>query len=918
VDTPAYATFKYCVPQFKCRMVERPALEHRLGQALEQSRVVVVQAPAGFGKSATLARQVSLLPADCAVAWISADDDDNLPRFIAGLVTALEPYDVPWRVSPQGLVEIAQQSAAGLGACAAALCNALGASERRRGVLAIDDAHAIPDPRVFQLLDAILQDMPEGWTLLLGCRGELPLPLARLRMAGLVAEFGPADLAFSEREISALVDAEPGSPGPARQETVDALMSETGGWIAGVVLMRSRHKSAGPKAPASGRQSRRWLFEYLEQEVFKDLSPELREFLVRCSVLPTLTPSRCAVVAQTPMAFKLLDKVTRWEAFVSLVEGDELSLRLHELFRDCLLELLQRDHADEVPALLERAAATEPDPLRRVEMFIRAGAVDAAQRALADAAPRLILSEHPSAIKRATELFPEHVGATSGWVNYWRGISEWFAFDATMGLDSMHRAAEAFDRQGLEIDAARARAYESVAGVLQGRFEASRALVSQVLAQSTDVEALAIAHVALAWLESFTAPPEQAQVAQILSRLKEALVRCQDPGVWFRCVSLLNGFVGRAGTRELLQQIVDYALAIATDAYPALQGVASTLNAGLKLHAGQLALAGAELRTARETVQWLGNPTLLNGPLQRYTAMHGVLCGDPDETSRACEVMLDHARPWRGKAYIGLAACSVAACTLFYASVGEWGRALAMRPELKPVGAEAQPPISARVARFQSLALGRLEIHEGAAEQALAHMQPTMAAWQRWDSWGLSTAAHLVFALAAWRSGLPERAWQAISAAIQLAPDAQEAGSALMAGRDVVRELAMAGWGALGTPEERAVLRAWGRAAGSDPQARTLVQEPTAAASAVPAAPVAADGRAPYIVLSQREQQVLEQIARGDSNKVIARKLDLSPHTVKRHVARILDRICVSSRGEAAAWYSSRQQAGLSSDRQTG
>lgn len=55
--------------------------------------------------------------------------------------------------------------------------------------------------------------------------------------------------------------------------------------------------------------------------------------------------------------------------------------------------------------------------------------------------------------------------------------------------------------------------------------------------------------------------------------------------------------------------------------------------------------------------------------------------------------------------------------------------------------------------------------------------------------------------------------------------------------------------------------------------------------------------------LSQREREVLQRIAAGDSNKVIARTFDLSPHTVKRHVANILDKLGASSRGQAAAWW---------------
>jgi LuxR family maltose regulon positive regulatory protein len=53
--------------------------------------------------------------------------------------------------------------------------------------------------------------------------------------------------------------------------------------------------------------------------------------------------------------------------------------------------------------------------------------------------------------------------------------------------------------------------------------------------------------------------------------------------------------------------------------------------------------------------------------------------------------------------------------------------------------------------------------------------------------------------------------------------------------------------------------------------------------------------------LSAREREVLIRIAAGDSNKLIARAFDLSPHTVKRHVANILDKLGVATRGQAAA-----------------
>jgi DNA-binding NarL/FixJ family response regulator len=68
-----------------------------------------------------------------------------------------------------------------------------------------------------------------------------------------------------------------------------------------------------------------------------------------------------------------------------------------------------------------------------------------------------------------------------------------------------------------------------------------------------------------------------------------------------------------------------------------------------------------------------------------------------------------------------------------------------------------------------------------------------------------------------------------------------------------------------------------------------------------------APARAPVELLTAREEQILGRIAAGHSNKAIARTLDLSPHTIKRHVANILAKLGVSSRIQAASWLYERE-----------
>ncbi|MBE7420296.1 MAG: response regulator [Ideonella sp.] len=62
--------------------------------------------------------------------------------------------------------------------------------------------------------------------------------------------------------------------------------------------------------------------------------------------------------------------------------------------------------------------------------------------------------------------------------------------------------------------------------------------------------------------------------------------------------------------------------------------------------------------------------------------------------------------------------------------------------------------------------------------------------------------------------------------------------------------------------------------------------------------------------LTDRERQILDRLARGESNKAIARALDISHDTVKLHVRHILSKLNLSSRVEAAVFAVESRTAG--------
>jgi LuxR family maltose regulon positive regulatory protein len=148
------------------------------------------------------------------------------------------------------------------------------------------------------------------------------------------------------------------------------------------------------------------------------------------------------------------------------------------------------------------------------------------------------------------------------------------------------------------------------------------------------------------------------------------------------------------------------------------------------------------------------------------------------------------------------------------------------------------------------------------------------------------------------RCGRLAEAAQAATPALTRMRRDDERGHALMCGSAVLAALAQADWGPqLGTELQAELQAAAALAAALHHQTETRAPQSDDAHRATPVTP-----QGDAALLSSREREVLERIAAGDSNKLIARALDISPHTVKRHVANILDKLDLTSRGQASAW----------------
>jgi LuxR family maltose regulon positive regulatory protein len=345
---------KLHVPSPQPGFVPRPRLAAALDEGLAR-RLVLVCAPAGFGKTVLLAHWAR--SGSRPVAWLSVDAADNDPaRFWRHVVAALERVrpGIGERAGPL-LGPPAPPSFEGL---VTALINELAAQPGDDEVLLVlDDYHLIDAQQVHMPLAFLLEHLPAGLHLVLASRSDPPLPLARLRAAGQLAELRAGDLRFTAEEAAALLRESAGDVLPAA--VAAALAARTEGWAAGLQLaalsLRGQPDVAGFVAAFSG--THRYVLDYLTDEVLEGQTDQVREFLLETSMLERLSGELCDAVTGRTGGQVMLEQVERANLF--LVPLDEVRgwWRYHHLFADLLRARLQQQQPGRFAALHHNAAA---------------------------------------------------------------------------------------------------------------------------------------------------------------------------------------------------------------------------------------------------------------------------------------------------------------------------------------------------------------------------------------------------------------------------------------------------------------------------------------------------------------------------------------------------------------------------------
>lgn len=332
---------KIQLPPLRPRHIHRGRLLEQL-ETRPESGMVLVSAPAGFGKSSCLVEWAhQLRQQGVVVAWYALDEPDNDPAHFAAYLSAalrIVPADLPGLPAEDERLDLPE------------LVNRIINTAVDFGgpvVLVLDDYHLIEEPRIHDVISRMSEYLPPNLRLAIGTRADPPLQLARLRAQGRITEIRMADLSFSSDELAEWLHVILGRA--PSQQVLERLHTLTEGWAAALALIIMSQPKLDEAALEHQlmrfSQTQQHIFDYFAQEVFRQLPEPLQSFLLDTCVLNWLHPELCDAITGRGDSLRVLTQLASDSLFLIPLSDTEALYRYHHLFSHFLRQYLEmQDH----------------------------------------------------------------------------------------------------------------------------------------------------------------------------------------------------------------------------------------------------------------------------------------------------------------------------------------------------------------------------------------------------------------------------------------------------------------------------------------------------------------------------------------------------------------------------------------------
>ncbi len=359
-DIPVIRT-KIIIPQRRREIISRPRLLNILHDILEL-KLLILAAPAGYGKTSLLVdfSKHTQLP----MCWLALDPLDNdLKRFTTHLIASIHHRFNEFGTDSFSVLANMNQDSADIDPIVSAIVNDAYDHISEHFVVVLDDYHLVRESKeVEAFINRVILEIGENVHFIIASRTLLTLPdlsllVARSQVGGLSFE----ELAFLPDEIKQLLETN------YHQEATDAkikeLLDQTEGWITGLLLSTQLSQKGVDERQRVAKVSGIGIYEYLAQQVFDRQAQDVREFLLRTSLLEEFDAAMCekmlAPVEERSKSYwqDLIDRVLNDNLFVVQVGESTVYLRFHHLFRDFLQNRVRLERPEETEKIEKTLAA---------------------------------------------------------------------------------------------------------------------------------------------------------------------------------------------------------------------------------------------------------------------------------------------------------------------------------------------------------------------------------------------------------------------------------------------------------------------------------------------------------------------------------------------------------------------------------
>ncbi|MCP1467364.1 LuxR C-terminal-related transcriptional regulator [Pseudomonas sp. S3E17] len=378
--------------------VLRPRLCERLGAGLE-GRLLLVCAPAGFGKSSLAVEFCQGLPAHWHSLWLGLSPRDNDPgRFLERLLEGLQHYFPALGAQSLGLLKMRQRHQPfAFEEWLDGLLDELTVhlSTRAPLLLVLDDYHLAQGPVLDRCLQFFLNHLPDGLVVLVTSRQRPDWHLARLRLSRHLLELHEQDLRLTHAESQALLDRHSSS---LSGEALDNLIRRSEGWVAGLRFWLLAASEAGSEdaLPQSLHGGEGLIRDYLLEEVIDCLPPEVQAFLFDTAPQERFCSELCDAVREAHDSAEILRYLQAHQVFLVPLDEQGHWYRYHHLFSDLLRT--RRASSNVLPAASLHLRACRWFNAQglideAVEQALRAGHLDVAANLVQNLSEEQLLAE---------------------------------------------------------------------------------------------------------------------------------------------------------------------------------------------------------------------------------------------------------------------------------------------------------------------------------------------------------------------------------------------------------------------------------------------------------------------------------------------------------------------------------------------